>query len=269
MMLKDIILVPSNQAIPAAGLPSLPVDLGRGVRLEKLPQDQAQRVMDACEPPGWNAPPAQGYGDLYAFVRQNPPAGSTLWDPDDRLQECIAISRLIRPTSIGFKYSAHLRCTPDGEPKSIIPGPVDGFGAYAWIVQTDCDWLEQTDVTALSELWRRTDLSSLPDRLLRAFWYHEYAARTYLAAIRWVLVTTGIEALINTGANRASKQFKVRFCALARKFAGKEVSHTKAGQAYELRSRIAHGAGLNDLIQDHHKLYSLLEEVLRPTAICR
>lgn len=156
MMLKDIILVPNNQAIPAARLPSLPVNLGRGVALEKLPQDLAKRVMDACEPPGWNAPPAQGYGDLYAFVRQDPPGGSTPWDPDGRLQECIAISRLIRPTSIGFKYSAQLRRTLDGELKSIFPGPVDGFGAYAWIVQTNHDWLDQTDVTALGELWRRS-----------------------------------------------------------------------------------------------------------------
>lgn len=115
MMLKDIILVPNYQANVTPNLPQFPVDLGRGVRLEKLPKDLAQKVMDACEPPGYNAPPAQGHGHLYVFIRQDPPAGSTLWDPDGRLQECIAISRLIRPTSIGLKYSGQLRRTPEGE----------------------------------------------------------------------------------------------------------------------------------------------------------
>jgi len=221
--------------------------------------------MDACEPRGYKFQPKRLFGHFYAFVRGNPPDEPTSeWDSDGRLQECVAISRLVRPTSIGFEYSSRLRYGP-GEELRIIPGPVGGFGAQAWIENTNHNWLAANDVTAIIELWRQADLSSLPDRLRRALWYHEYAARTYLAAIRWVLVTIGIEALINTGANRASKQFNIRFCALARKFAGKEVSHTKASQAYELRSRIAHGAGLNDLIQDHHKLYSLLEEVLRAT----
>ena len=211
-------------------------------------------VMDACEPPGYNAPPAQGHDHLYTFVRQDPPAGSTLCDPDGRLQECIAISRLIRPTSIGFKYAAQLRHTPDGELKSIIPGPVDGFGAYAWIVQTDRDWLDQTDVTALGEFWRQVDLSSLPARLWRALWYHEYATRTELVEIRCVLVVTGIEALINTGKNQVSKQFQVRFPKLAKRFANLQVSSQDANQAYALRSEIAHGTKLGGLTANHFNL---------------
>lgn len=265
-MLKDIILVPNYQANVIANLPQLPVDLGRDVRLEKLPRDLAKKVMEACEPRGYNLRPVRQYGQLYTFVRQNPPDNPPLqWDSDSRLQECVAISRLIRPTSIGFECSARLRYTPGGELESIIPGPVGGFGAQAWIAQTGRDWLDANDVAALSKLWRETDLYSMPDRLFRALWYHEYAARTYQAAIRWVLVTTGIEALINTGAERASKQFVTRFCALAHGFAEKAISHTKASRAYELRSRIAHGTGLNDLIQDHRELYSVLEEVLRAT----
>ena len=107
MMLKDIILVPNVDAVAAGNLPQFPVDLGRNVSLEKLPKDLAKKVMDACEPRGRNFQPVRLFGHLYAFVRKDPPAEPLYdWDSDNVLQKCVAISRLVRPTSIGFEYSA-------------------------------------------------------------------------------------------------------------------------------------------------------------------
>ena len=273
----DVILFPNSGL---AGKPwyeilgtrlNLPIDLGRDVRLERLVNDLAERIMDACEPPGCYLrparPPPRQWSQLYAFVRENLPTEPPLgWDADRRLQECIAISRLVRPTSIGFEYSATLRYTLAGELASIIPGPVGGFGAQSWIVPTDHgDWLNEEDVAALRKLWSQPDLSSLPDRLKRALWYHEYAARTNHIAVRWVLLTTGVEALINTGKDDATRQFIVRFSALAKMFGGFEMSHTRAEKIYDLRSKIAHGEGLPTLTDPRRQLYSELEMVLRLT----
>jgi hypothetical protein len=269
-MLRDVILVPNKEGRLMTNRPRLPVDIGRDVRLERLDGGPATRIMDACVPHGYKASPSNLsplFSQRYAFVREGPPSEPAYeWDSDNRLQECVGISRLIRPTSIGFEYSARLECGPGGDVRRIIPGPVRGFGAEAWIVPTSHgDYLDEADVTALAELWQKTNLSSLPDRLQRALWYHEYAARTRLVPIRWVLITTGIETLINTAKDRVSKQFTVRFPALAQRFAGLTVSATKAGKAYGLRSEISHGTRLHDLRGEHLDLYRLLEEVLRAT----
>ncbi len=272
-MQMDVILFPNSGL---AGRPfdeilgtrfNLPVSLGRDVRLERLQADLAEQIMDACEPRGHNFEPRRQYGQLYSFVRENPPPEPpNKWDSDHRLQECVAMSRLVRPTSIGFEYSATLSYTPAGELASIIPGPVGGFGAQSWIVPTDHgDWLDEEDVAALRELWSQANLSSLPDRLRRALWYHEYAARTSQVAIRWVLLTTGIEALINTGDDRPSRQFVVRFCALAHCFGGIEVSRSTASLIYGRRSNLAHGEDFTILTENDRPLYSLLETVLRVT----
>jgi hypothetical protein len=172
----------------------------------------------------------------------------------------------VRPTSIGFEFSATLRYALGGDLASIIPGPVGGFGAHSWIVPTDHgDWLDDDDIAALCGLWSRADVPSLPDRVGRALWYHEYAARTNHIAVRWVLLTTGVEALINTGKDDATRQFIVRFSALANMFGGIEMSHTRAERIYDLRSKIAHGEGLPTLTDPRRQLYSELEMVLRLT----
>ncbi len=263
LIFPNIVLaeVPVHEPV---NLPELPVDLGHDVRLEQLQGDLANRVMDACEPRGYNYQLILPYSDLYTFVRLNPPNEPiNEWDSDGRLQECVAISRLVRPTSISFEYSARVRFSSKGELESICPGPVGSFGGITWVVKTNHrDWLDADDVTALGDLWRQTDLSNLPERLSRAFWYYEYSARIPHVAVRWVSLTTGVEALINTRADRPTRQFVVRFSALAEKFAGIKCSHTTADEIYALRSKISHGSGPNDL-GDNLPLYSLLEIVLR------
>lgn len=266
-MMRDVVLAPNSEGTLMRNGPSLPVDLGRDVRLERMAPDQADAIMDACEPRGHNFSPRGKCCHHYAFVRENPPPEPPYgWDSDARLQECVALSRLIRPTSIGFEYSARVECTAGGDLNRIIPGAVRGFGAERWIVPTSHgDYLDQSEVTALAELWRNANLASLPLRLWRAMWYHEYAFRSREVAIRWILITTAIEALINIGPERVSKQFTVRFPALAGRFAGMNVSRTRAGEAYGLRCQISHGTTLENLRNDHLELYSTLEGVLRAT----
>ena len=221
---QDIVLMTSacfaglpHDKLPCPNFVKLPFNLGRDIHLEELPDGLAERVMGACEPAGENFRPVRQFGQLYTFVRRNPPTDA--WDRDMRLQQCVAISRLVKPTSVGFEYSARLEFDHRGEALSIAPSAATGFGAQAWIAsENQDDWFEKTDIDSLKNLWGEINFPLVPERIGRAFWYHEYAARTEFAAIRWVLVCTGIESLINTGADRVSKQFITRMPALARRY---------------------------------------------------
>jgi hypothetical protein len=127
------------------------------------------------------------------------------------------------------------------------------------------DWLTQEDLEALAKLRGAVDLAAVPARLQRAFWLHEYVARTEDMAIRWVLASAGIESLINTSADRASKQFVVRLVGLAKRFSGKDISRVEANRIYERRSQIAHGTTLASAGPVDLALYLYLESTLRDT----
>jgi hypothetical protein len=269
-MVEDIVLVPYHETpideVLAVDLPKLPVDLGRDVRLEQLPRQLARRIMDACERRGDHEAPQSGE-HLYTFVRQNPPAGpQDQWDPDHGLQECVAISRLIRPTSIGFKYSARLRFDDRGQLLSITPVRDGYLPARASVALTDHgDWLDGADVVALVELQRQIDSPGLPDRLRRALWLFEYALRTSVVLVRWMLVVAGIEALVITQTERTATQFAARFCSLAYTFAGLFVPRETALRAYAQRVMVPHDATLGDLAREDRELYFILEAVLQTT----
>jgi len=270
---EDIVLVTNacfaglpHERVPSRSFVSLPCNLGRDVYLEKLPDSLAERLMSACEPTGENFRPVRPFGQLYTFIRRSPPADA--WDRDMRLQQLVAISRLVKPTSVGFEYSARMEFDHRGEVLSIAPGAVTGFGAQAWIAsESQDDWFEQADIDSLMWLWGQTTFPLVPERIGRAFWYHEYAARTEIAAIRWVLVCTGVESLINTGADRVSKQFIIRMPELARRFCGRDISRSKGSRMYELRCKIAHGQTLGTLDPAYRELYSELETTLRTTLL--
>lgn len=71
------------RAHPPAGQP--PVELGRGITIEQLPQDEADAYMDACEPRGMDPPAVRQFGQRYAFLRRNAPDPDRLtWDPAAR-----------------------------------------------------------------------------------------------------------------------------------------------------------------------------------------
>lgn len=269
---KDVVVV-TNDVL--AGLPHdriplrnsfrLPFHLGRDISIEEIEGPLLEHILDACEPAGWNFRPVRQFGQLYSFVRNNPPdVESPVWDKDRELQKCIALSRLVKPTSVGFEYSARVVSDANGEAVKVIPGAVAGFGSQAWLAgKSEDDWLTQEDLDALAELWSKVDLASVPGRIQRAFWLHEYAARTEDLAIRWILASTGIESLVNTGADRASKQFIARMAELAKRFSGKEVSRAQTGKIYEMRCKIVHGTTLTGARPDDLELYLRLESTLR------
>jgi hypothetical protein len=55
-------------------------------------------------------------------------------------------------------------------------------------------------------------------RVHRAYWNHEYAMHTYYIDMRWPLVVSGLEALVNVGESNVTQQFRLRVLQLATEF---------------------------------------------------
>ena len=149
----------------AEGAASLPTRLGQSAPpiknrfdfdgelwIGKLDHSVAEMVFESCDPPGhWLRKPARQFGQLYAFVRDFADQGDMYnWDPDSRLRECVALSRLVHPTSISFRYAARMVYGADGEVREMIPGPVTGHGANAYVAaENHRDWLVEVELGTL------------------------------------------------------------------------------------------------------------------------
>jgi len=231
-------------------------------------------ILRACDPPGENfAPIRSGYRPLLAIARRPAPRddGLSVFDADRRLQMAVALTRLIRPTSVGLRYSVRIIGDPISGPRQVCPGPVSHMDAYAWTSYPDRDWIAPSDADAIRELCcayfalprepehqRRLNL-----KLTRALYYHEYAAHHREIDVRCTLIATALEALLNTNPVRATWQFTSRIRRLAVDVGAEKVSGARATAMYELRSRLAHGVGLGNATPEHFAIYAHMESVLR------
>lgn len=244
-------------------------DLSDQLWIGHLDADMAKIIMETCEPKALGlTPPARQRAHLYAFVRELPSESEILWwDTDHQLTAAVAVSRLVRRTSIGFAYAARVGIE-SGVVKEVLPAEIHGISRDAFLSPNRTrDWLTRADAETLRQLvpllW-----SQLPRRVHNALWHHEYAARTYYLDHRWTLVVTGLEALVHTDRRRSTAQFTGRVTKLASELAI-NLSKADASEAYDLRSQLAHGAAFlstgttQRLSPSQVGLYDRLEDILR------
>jgi hypothetical protein len=250
------------------------IDLSEQIWLGRLEGEVAKTIMDTCEPRVFGIPlPVRQFAQLYSFVRElSAPDDIYRWDHDNELTAVVGLSRLIHPTFVGFEYAARVGYEADGV-KQIFPAPIIGISKQAFLSPSrERDWLTDAEASVLRELvpnLRR----ELPNRIHNALWHHEYASRTYYLDYRWTLVCTGLEALVHTDRNRNTAQFTMRVPRLASEL-GISISEPEAVEAYDLRSRLAHGVsflstGTTPIPSTSQlQLYDRLEDTLR-TAVLR
>lgn len=257
MRTQDVVVFPNDSYLASSDLlrashpqPTIPIKLASDIWLDLLDHNIANQVMDACEPMGvWPVKrPVRQYGQLYAFVREPVPEGKIYeWDPDQKLRSCIALSRLIHPTSISLEYSARIFYADSGVVRQVCPGPVNGRVARTFMVRPRWrDWLIDGDLQQLSKLLSAPSWTALPERLRRALWHHEFASSLAELNIRWILISTALEALVHTDRQKSTKQFTTRVPLLAKEVGITEFSSADASMVYEYRSRLAHGQTLAD-----------------------
>lgn len=182
-------------------------ELTNDIWIERLDEELAAHIQEACEPPHYNFNNVGHDRHLYAFVRQLPAPETSRYEGMSQLIAAVALSRLIRPTSMGTRYCAQvvhfgLKDSPIWAIQYRSTSP-DVF-----ISGKDRDWLSIEDAEELRMLmpWLSPD-KRMHDRVHRAYWYQEYAMRSYYLDARLTHVVSGIEALINTGEKDNSWQF--------------------------------------------------------------
>jgi hypothetical protein len=166
----------------------------------------------------------------------------------------------MHPTSLPLEYHVKISLDRKGNLNELIPLVRSYRGA--WIAERDRDWLTRDDCVELQKLVARLPLA-LPERLNRAFWYNEYAARTYFADVRWTIVATAQEALIHTDRQGSTSQFVTRASKLALAVGLAKFTRDEASRFYDRRSSLAHGQGLGKLSPEDQALYVLGEDLLR------
>ncbi len=228
--------------------------------------ETAEAVFAACRPPGLNFDAVRWNYYHYALVWDMEwSAGASLnWDHDRRLQDCLLLSRLVHPTTIATCYSARLFYR-DGAIAQIVPGPTQGLGAHVWGSGRNWrNWLTASDLGEIRTLLARYDFEKLPRRIRKALRHFLYACFTYELEIRFTLVVTGLEALVNAHKRDVTKQFKRRLNLVGADL-GIAITEDEAKEAYDYRSNFVHGQLLQgqDISEKVQDSYIRLETLLR------
>jgi len=252
-----------NQTAPVP--PEKRFQLTSDLYVEKLDSVASNIVIEFGIPTGYEVmKPFRQYAQFYAFVRELPESASIHeWDTDQKLQTAVALSRLVRPTSLSYRHAARLHYSDDGTLKSAYPAWLTGVDPDSWLAPEENyrDWLIEAEMEQLKALLNSPSLLG-PVRLTRALWYHEYASRTYYGEIRWITVCVALESMLHTSRGYSTRQFVDRLPLMASIF-GVSLTTQEAETAYDMRSRLSHGGATGKLTPSEEQLYLKLELVLR------
>lgn len=243
--------------------------LSNDIWIERLNQQLANNVQEACEPPHHNANRIPNDNHLYAFVRRVPTFEETRYEGMTELHAVISLSRLINPTTTGDRYSAKVF---DATARDSVVQAIQYRGSPdVFLAPNSRDWLSIQDGTTLRKLmpWASKD-KVMHKRIHRAYWNHESAMRSYYLDIRWTLIVSGFEALMNTRDSGVAWQFRNRVRQLATEF-NINLNDEDLRLAYKLRSELVHAqsflSGMTKTLpqSQYIVLYQRLEELLRQT----
>jgi len=242
--------------------------LAEDIWIEQLDEQLARSIQKACEPPHYNITTSESDRHLYAFVRRVTSTEKINYQGMDELLAVAALSRLIHPTSIGNRYCA--KVFHFGSAASSIQAlQYKGVSPDVFLSAPQRDWLSIEDAETLRRLmpWL-SPRKPWHGRIHRAYWNHEYAMRSFYLDQRWILVVSGIEALINIGDQNNCRQFCDRVQQIAGEF-GIDFAQHDLQHAYKLRSKVIHAEsflhGLENVVPrtQQRDLYDKLELLLR------
>jgi hypothetical protein len=222
------------------------VDLGRGVRIDRLSNDDAKLVMDACSPRGHFFAPIRRLGQRYSFVREVDLAMHDeqpfRWDDEGTLWDALSLSRLIRDNANSTEYAARVAEHEDG--MQSVAYTLRAESKHVYRLRRDREWLDPAEGAQLRDLLREYWAAerTLPRRVQRAMWRTEYASWLKWADLVLPVLVGGLEALLKTERLRSTRQFVTRVPALAEEVGVKGIDHHLCGRIYDARSEWVHGA---------------------------
>ncbi|MBW8017969.1 MAG: hypothetical protein FVQ82_17500 [Planctomycetes bacterium] len=222
----------------------LEVDLGGGIALTRLSDEEAEHVMDACTPAGRNFTPVRQFGQRYSFVRkrnvEDVEDSLYAFDEDRKLRDAISLSRLIRDNGFSLQYAARVMDRADGE--QVICYLLGAEDSAAYRLGPGREWLDGPEAEALASLLAAKWELDLPDRVSRALWRSEYATRIPWADVMLPTILGGLEALLKTGRGHLTEQFKKRTTAVASDVETEGIEEDLCARMYDGRSDWVHGS---------------------------
>ncbi len=260
----DVLLVPHRYGEGVlslsefAGLPEEGILLDSDIRVQR-PVD-LNKIMDAIDQRWlrrrndeyeWSIP-ARQFGAYYGIYRDSSKIDNLSWDPDQRLRRCVAFSRVVHDSAIGFEYQAKV-ILDDKDIQQIIP--YGGRSTYA--LGMTRPWLDISEwgrVRKMLELWEKCAAKD-KSRINRAIYYYEKLSFEDNLIDVWPLLGNAIEALIskdwldNSGWNRVfddqredrrGRIFKYGIEQLA-KAVGISLEKSLPEDSWNRRSAFAHG----------------------------
>jgi hypothetical protein len=249
------------------------VDLGRGIRIELLDTDLAERLFDATTLRGENWKPTRLFHAVHAYVRDVWEEGQTEvpdelyhWDHEGRLWPVVQLSRVVRDNNASTEHAARRVVHADGTERLI---PFEGYESHVvYRLYPDREgWL---DVGEAEELRVLVDAFSgeakLPDRVRRALRQADAITSERYLEDALPLVVSAFESLVKVGRSFVTAQFSQRVPAIAAEV-GMELSEAECEEVYNDRSALVHGANV-DLSEPHEldefgRRFNALQETLR------
>lgn len=232
-----------------------------------------QAILRACTPAGENFKPTLLSACSYAFYRLNAPAGQGHeydFDSDNALYACIALSRIVHSTSVGFEHAARVRQLPNGL-REIIPVTQPFLNPFACVIDPNENWLIPDDLPDLRTLLEAFHSGPVPARLGSALWHHEVVARHHFIDLRWPLLTASLEALVRIRNEKlpsgrfvgSTKVFVDRLLAIGALDVALALTEGELEDIYEQRSLLAHGLPFGALDEPRKALYRSQERLVR------
>jgi hypothetical protein len=248
-----------------------PRQIDKHVWIGQIPHAFCEAVLDACEPPGENFTLVRQVGCSYAFYRPNAPGSS--FDSDHKLFHCVALSRIVHPTSVGFAAAARVREYASGV-REIIPfgrGASTSLNPSAFVMTPGDDWLIPDDLLVLGQLLDSLHAAPVSRRLEAALFHHEAVARHYYIDFRWPLLTVCLEALARIKDEKqpsgrwagSTRVFVDRLLAIGKLDETLAVGEAELAEMYDRRSLLLHGLACGDLGERDRALYMAQEKLAR------
>jgi hypothetical protein len=223
-----------------------PVPLARGVHLEAVDAELADRLLLACEFRGEARDPHRQFGVAQAFVRTIDPTDANqqhlyAWDQDQAIFTALALSRFVRPHAIVCDYAVR-RIQGDDGPERLVPHDAAEARVAYRIDDGSRNWLDADEAEQLRALLTAfRGPPHLPGRVARALWLAELMVRERYLEDALPLIVAGLEALLKVGRTHLTNQFTQRSAALAGDLSI-ALTETIAHDAYDDRSGVVHGA---------------------------
>jgi hypothetical protein len=222
---RDILILPTDPTLghlpdwetdpPAGWRTGAHIPFGDCYTIGRLPNHEAEAVLDAVDPSGENHKPHRQWSELHTITRHVAPGPaddipSDSYDVGGEMRLVVALSRLIHDNHYCDEYAARIIEAP-ARPRVIAPvRHLEGRLAYT--LHSGRFWLADRDIPELERLlaFYRGAHAILPERVVRAFWQVERSVQMPFLADAAVHIVSGLEALLKTEQHRATAQFSGR-----------------------------------------------------------